>query len=84
LRRFRLRRAAEVFFGNVRDFNARLIELSPQSFAARGRGELGRYQRATNRQAGAKQLFDRAYAFGDEKRVFLARFSSVQITRKCK
>jgi hypothetical protein len=84
LRRFRLRRAAEVFFGNVRDFNARLIELSPQRFAARGEGELGRYQRTTNREAGAKQLFDRAYAFGDEKRVFLARLSSTQITRKRK
>jgi hypothetical protein len=77
LRRFRLRRAAEVFFGNVCDFNVRLIEPSPQSFAARGGGELGRYQRATNHQAGPKQLFDRAYAFGDEKRVFLARLSSM-------
>jgi hypothetical protein len=45
---------------------------------------LGRYECAANRKTGAEQLFDRAYAFGDEKRVFLARLSSVQITRKCK
>jgi hypothetical protein len=45
---------------------------------------LGSYQRTANREAGAKQLFDRPYAFGDKKRVFLARFSSVQITRKWK
>jgi hypothetical protein len=42
------------------------------------------YQCAANSQAGAKQLFDRAYAFGDEKRAFFAGFSSVQIARKCK
>jgi hypothetical protein len=61
-----------------------LIQLGPQGFAARGGGKLWRYERAANRQAGAKQLFDRAYAFGDEKRVFFACLSSLQITRKCK
>jgi hypothetical protein len=61
-----------------------LIELSPQGFATWGGNKLGRYECAANRQAGAEQLFDRAYAFGDEERVFLARLSSVQITRKCK
>ncbi|HEY8850582.1 MAG TPA: hypothetical protein VIM36_00260 [Gemmatimonadaceae bacterium] len=65
--RLRLRRAPEILLGNLRDFDARLVELGPQGFAARGGGKLGRYERAANCQAGAKQFFDRAYAFGDEK-----------------
>jgi hypothetical protein len=44
---------------------------------------LRRYERASNRQAGAKQLLDRAHAFGDEKRASFAGFSPVQVTGKC-
>ena len=84
LRRFRLGRAAEILLGNFRDFNARVIELFSQGFASRGGSQLRGNERAANREAGAQQLFDRAYAFGDEKRVFFACLSPVKIARKCK
>jgi hypothetical protein len=42
------------------------------------------HERAAHDESGAKQLFDGAYALGDEKRVFFTRFPSVQITCKCK
>ncbi|MEA2762868.1 MAG: hypothetical protein QOD47_2152 [Gemmatimonadaceae bacterium] len=58
--------------------------MDSQSFASWCGSQLGCDKSSTDCKAGAKQLFDRAYTFGDEKRVLFAGLSSLQITRKCK
>src|SRR5688572_30779941 len=79
-----LRRASEILFGYLGDFNPRVVEALPESLAARRGEKLRRDQSASHLEAGAQQLFDGADTLGDEQRLFLAGLSAPQIARKSK
>jgi|SRR5688572_3326897 len=82
LRRFGFGGAAEFRLGNIRRFQAGVGDERAKSCASLCALELRGDEDAANLQAGREKLLDGANAFGDEKLLFLPRFTAPEIARK--
>jgi len=79
LRGIRLCGRLEIPVVDLGDLDPRGDERLAKGLPPRRGDELRRDERASNGEPGAKQLFNRSHALGDEERTLLAGFSASQV-----